>query len=408
MQRHPCVQRLGLRLGLGILLTLGLIGAACTRTEESDGGGEGGAETTETGPIKVGFFAPLTGPVAADGEAAKRGAELAVEVINGNGGVDGREIELIQYDDAFSPDEAANLTRRLVEQDDVVAVISGSYSTPTRAAAPIAEQAGVPFIASYAVDPTITEVGEHVWRIGALATVQGAVGAELVTEDLGAQRIAMLVIDNDFGAALASAFDQTAVAAGAEIVYQERYPLGESDFRALLDGLEQSDPDAIYAIGYYAEAASFVKQAQDAGIDAQIVGQEGYDSPSFLELAGDAAEGVIITTDLDRDSDRESVQQFLESFEAEYGTTADIVAASCYDAVQVLVQAIENAGGTTPDDILEGLAGIEGFDAAVTGPILSFTEGREVVRPIKAQQVQNGEFHSFANYDDPELITPPE
>jgi branched-chain amino acid transport system substrate-binding protein len=384
-------------------------GPATDATETTGGPsptGEAGGPQGEA--IKIGFFAPLTGPAAADGESAKRGAELAAKLQNEEGGVLGRPLELVVYDDAFSPDEAANVTRRLIEQDGVQAIVSGSYSFTTRAAAPIANQAGVPFMSAYAVHPSITQTGEFVWRVGAMADVQGSAGAKLVTDQIGAQRVGLLIIDNDFGASLADAFRQQATEFGAEIVYEQKYPLGESDFRPLIGQLQNANPDAVYAIGYFSEAASFVKQADQAGLEAQIVGQEGYDSPTFLELAGDAAEGVIITTDLDRDSERESVQQFLTRFEEEYGERADMVGASSFDAVRVLAAAMEAAGSAEPDGVLEGLRQLEDFEKAVTGPILRFTEGREVVRPISSQVVEDGEFHFYAEFDDPELITPPQ
>lgn len=386
-------------------------GAAATpdATDAETSPGTGADSQQPTGdPIRIGFFAPLTGPAAADGESARRAAELAVTIQNEEGGVLGRPLELVSYDDNFSPDEAANVTRRLIEQDDVVAIVSGSYSFTTRAAAPIADRAGVPFVSAYAVHPSITQTGENVWRIGAMAEVQGAVGARLVTEELGAQRVGLLIIDNDFGASLADAFRSGIEDAGGEVVYEQRYPLGESDFRPLIGDLIDAEPDAVYAIGYFSEAASFVKQAEEAGLEAQIVGQEGYDSPTFLKLAGDAAEGVIITTDLNRDSEEEAVQQFLQRFEEEYGDPADMVGASAFDAVRVLAAAMNASEGTDPDAILEGLRGIEEFERAVTGPIHRFTEGREVVRPISSQIVEGGEFHLYTEFTDEDLVTPPQ
>jgi branched-chain amino acid transport system substrate-binding protein len=357
-------------------------------------------------PIKIGFYAPITGPAAADGESAQRAADLAVEVINEEGGVLGRPIELVSYDDAFSPDEAANVVRRMIEQDNVDAIVSGSYSFTTRAGAPIAQEAGVPFMAAYAVHPSVTETGEYVWRIGALAPIQGLAGAQIVHDNLQAQNVAILVVDNDFGISLTEGFKAHAAELGMNIVYEEKYPLGESDFRPLLNGIRDANPDVIYATGYYAEAAALVAQMKEAGIDIQIVGQEGYDSPTFLELAGENANGVIFTTDLNRDSERPAVQEFLRRFEETYNHPADAVGASVYDAVRVIAAGIEAGGSTEPQAILDGLKSLKDFDLAVTGPIFEFTPGREVVRPIGAQLVRDNEFHFYAEIDDLSLVTP--
>ena len=202
------------------------------------------------------------------------------------------------------------------------------------------------------------------------------------------------------------AYDTYLEGKDVEIVFEDKYPLGETDFKAILQRIKDANPDVLFASAYYKEAANLVRQAKEIGLEAQIVGQEGYDSPKFLELAGDAAEGVIIVTDLNRDDEREIVQKFLAEYEKEYGLPADMVGASAFDAVQILAYAIEK-GGTSPDGITKAIRELKDFDKAITGPILRYTEGREAVRPVGAQIVKGGEFHFFAHFDDPELITPP-
>ena len=361
-----------------------------------------GVAQAQEGPIKIGFYAPLTGPAAEDGQSALNGAEVAVAAINEDGGVLGRPVELVVYDDAFSPDEAANVTRRLIEQDDVVAVVSGSYSFTTRAGAPIAQQAGVPFVAAYAVHPSITDVGHLVFRMGTLATIQGAAGAELVANRLGLMRAAVLIVDNDFGTSLSEAFVEQYERLGGEVVMQETYPLGESDFRPLISAIRRADPDVIYATGSFSEAALFVSQLREAGIDTQVIGQEGYDSPTFIELAGDAAEGVIITTELNRDSDREVVQRFLADYLEHAGQPADAVSATSHDAVLFVAEAIERAGTTEAEAVAAAMAGITDFEA-VSGPIFEFTETRDAVRPVAIQIVRDGEFHFYDEIDERDL-----
>ncbi len=353
-------------------------------------------------PIKVGFFAPLTGPAAADGASALDGAKVAVTTINASGGVLGRQIELVVYDDAFSPDEAANVTRRLIEQDNVVAVISGSYSFTTRAGAPIAQQSGVPFVAAYAVHPSITEVGNYVFRMGTLATIQGAAGAELVANRLGLKQAAVLIVDNDFGTSLASAFKDQFQELGGEVVLEEMYPLGEADFRPLISAIRRAKPDVIYAIGYFNEASSFVRQLRESGIETQVIGQEGYDSPTFIELAGDTAEGVIITTELNRDSEREVVKQFLADYLSLSGQFADAVSATSNDSVLLVAEAIRRAGSTDPEAMIDAMANITDFEA-VSGPIFKFTATRDAVRPVAIQIVQGGEFHFYDEIDERDL-----
>ncbi len=366
----------------------------------------GGCAQGKPKSYKIGIFSPTTGFAAADGTSALHGAELAVKYINDHGGVKGVPLELVHYDDAAKPDQAVNVAHKLIEQDKVIAAVSGSYSGATRAASPVFQEAGIPMISAYAIHPEITKTGDKIWRVGTLAVVEGRVGGALAVDKLGAKRIALLTIDNDFGVSLAESFKEYVTAKGAEIVFEEKYPLGEKEFRPILNRIKEANPDVVYASGYYNEAANIVRQAKEVGLNATIIGQEGYDSPKFLELAGDAAEGVIITTDLNRDSDREITKWFINTYKETYGIDADMVGASAFDAVMVLAYALEK-GGTKPDQIVKALGELKNFENAATGPFLRFTEGREVMRPVTAQIVKGGAFHFYAEFDDPALITPP-
>ena len=109
--------------------------------------------------IRIGFFAPLTGPVAADGASAKQSVELALKEVNAAGGIMGKKVELVVYDDRLNPQEAVAIANKLIEKDLVVGVVSGSYSGPTRVTAPIFAKAGVPMVAGYAVHPDVTKAG---------------------------------------------------------------------------------------------------------------------------------------------------------------------------------------------------------------------------------------------------------
>jgi branched-chain amino acid transport system substrate-binding protein len=365
-----------------------------------------GCRPKEPEVYKIGIFSPTTGFAAADGTSALHAAQLAVKFINEAGGVRGKKLELVHYDDAAKPDQAVSVAHKLIEQDKVIAGISGSYSGATRAAAGVFQEAGIPMISAYAVHPDITKTGDKIFRVGVLGTVEGQVGGALVVEKLGAKRIAILTIDNDFGRALTEGFKSYLEGKDVEIVFEDKYPLGETEFKAILQKIKEANPDALFASAYYKEAASLVRQAKEVGLKAQIVGQEGYDSPKFLELAGDAAEGVIIVTDLNRDDEREIVQKFLREYEKEYGLPADMVGASAFDAVQILAWAIEK-GGPTTEGIIKALKELKDFDKALTGPILRYTEGREAVRPVGSQIVKGGAFHFFAKFEDPALVTPP-
>jgi branched-chain amino acid transport system substrate-binding protein len=352
--------------------------------------------------IKVGFIAPLTGPAAADGFSALQSALLAVDYINAHGGINGVPLELVYYDDALSPDQAAALTRKLIEGDKVVAVVSGSYSSTSRAAAAVCQELKVPFVAAYAVHPSIVQVGEYAFRVGMAAQIQGRIGGYFAVRELGAKRIAFLIMNNDFGISLAQAFKDAATSLGATLVYEKRYPVGETEFRDYLTAIKAADPDLLYAPGYYNEAANITRQFRELGLRCWLMGDEGYDSPKYLELAGPAANGVFITTDLDRDSRRPITQFFLKAYEERTGIPADMVGASAFDAVMIVAHVLRQAG-TDPKAFIVYLAELKNFEDAATGPILMFQE-RTAVRPMQIQIVLNGKFRHFYEYGPEEPI----
>ena len=355
--------------------------------------------------IKIGFFAPITGPVAADGASSKQSVELAVKEINDRGGIAGKKIDLIVYDDRFDPKEAVSIAQKLIGLDKVVAVVSGSYSGPTRAVAPIYQEAKIPMVAAYAVHPDITKAGEYIFRQSFIGTVQGAGGGEVAAKLMRAKTASILTMDNDFGRTLAGAFKNQAEKRGVKILSIDTFPMGEKEFSPLLTKIKGLNPDVIYNTGYPSEGSLIVKQAKALGIKSKILATEGIDSTTqFFGIAGDAAEGVVITTNLNRDDKRPVVQNFIKNYKARYGPAPDMVGASSYDALRVLANAIQ-IGGTKPDAIREALAKTKDFDG-VTGIIKGYTKG-EVLKPVQVQIVRGGEFHYFGEITDPEIITPP-
>ena len=361
--------------------------------------------------IPIGFFAPITGPAAADGASAKHAVELGLKEVNDGGGINGRKVNLIIYDDRLNPQEAVAIANKLIEKDKVVGVVSGSYSGPTRVTAPIFQKAGMPMVAGYAVHPDVTwdpkekKPNDFCFRNGFLGEIEGAAAAEFAVKNLKAKKISLIFMDNDFGRAISSGFAERAEKLGAAVLTKQMYKFpGEKDFRPFLTRIKEGNPDVIFAAGYYNEAASIVRQAKELGIKSQILGEEGFDSPKFLEIAGPAAEGVIIATNLDRDDPRPLVQNFLKNYQKAYNEDADMVGASSYDAFMILVNAIRKAG-TDPKAIQKALLETKDYNG-LTGKISRFVQG-EVVKPVQIQVVKGGKFRRLGVVDNPEVITPP-
>ncbi len=377
-----------------LLFSLVLFAFGCSKPE------------TAQEPVKVGFYAPVTGPAAADGESVLNAAKLAVKKINEAGGIDGREVVLVDYDDGLDTKQAVSIAQKLTTKDGVVAVVSGSYSGTTRASAPIYQEAGIPMISAYAIHPDITKAGDFIFRQSFMGEVQGRAGAKVAVDMLGAKRISILHVDIDFGKTLSASFTEKATEMGAEIVSVDSFSMGEREFTPVLTKIKQLNPDLVYIPAYAGEGAQIIRQAKDLGIDIQFLGTEGIDSTmQFLKVAGEAADGVVITTNLNRDSDREEVRDFIESYNAEYGFKPDMVAASTYDAFTVLFHVMKEKG-TDPQTIKEGIRQIKDFPA-VTGIIKGYNELGEVEKTVQVQIVKDGEFHYYNEIADQEIIAAP-
>lgn len=354
--------------------------------------------------VKIGFNVPLTGFAAADGESARNGAELAIAQINEAGGINGDILELVIYDDQASPSEAVPIAQKLIERDNVVAGISGSYSGSTRAAASIFQESGVPYISAFAIHPDITRAGDYVFRTSFVGEVQGRAGAKLVGDTLGLTKAVIITLQNDFGQSLAAGFKEAADQFGVEIIAEYEYGIKDRQFGPIVSSIRADNPEVIYASGYFFTAGPLVSQLRAAGIDVPVIGQEGYDSQKFIDIAGDASEGTIITTSLNRDSDVAETLDFISSYEALYGVKPDMVAASGHTAIKVLSAAMEVAGTTDRAAIRDAIA--QTNLTASTGQI-SFNSLGEVQKSVQVQIVRDGAWHEHSVIDDAALLAPP-
>jgi branched-chain amino acid transport system substrate-binding protein len=353
--------------------------------------------------IKVGFNVPLTGFAAGDGQSALDGAKLAVAQANAAGGVAGQNIELVVYDDQASPKEAVPSATKMVEKDQVVAAVSGSYSGSTRAAASIFQRAQVPYVVAYAIHPDITLAGDYMFRVSAMGEVQGRGGAKLV-QNLGKKNVVLVTLKNDFGQALAAGFKEAAPKLGINIINEYEYGIKDRQFGSLVSTVKADKPDVIYASGYFFTAGPLVSQLRAAGITAPIIGQEGYDSEKFIEIAGDAAEGTLITTSLDRDSTSPSTKAFLADYKKATGAGADMVAAASYTATSVVIDGLKKTGGKGGEALKNAIAAGT-YDMPIGK--LAFNDLHEVKKDIQVQIIKDKAFRRHSIISDPVLLAPP-
>jgi len=233
--------------------------------------------------------------------------------------------------------------------------------------------------------------------------VQGRGGAKLVS-NLGKKKVTMITVKNDFGQALASGFKEAAPKFGLQVTGEYEYGMSDRQFGSLVSKVKADNPDIIYASGYFFNAGPLVSQLRAAGITAPIIGQEGYDSDKFIEIAGTAAEGTLVTTSLDRDSDVPATKAFLADYRKANNAGADMVAASSFTATNVLIEGLKKSGGKGGEALRAAMAG-----GTFVTPIgkLTFNELNEVAKDIQVQVVKDKAFRRHSVISDAVLLAPP-
>jgi branched-chain amino acid transport system substrate-binding protein len=350
-----------------------------------------GGEKRAANAIVVGHVASMTGDTATFGRSADQGMRMAIEEINVAGGVLGKPIELITEDDRSVTEEARTAAQKLLQRDQVVALLGEVASSRSLAAAPEAQRARVPMISPGSTNPKVTEVGDYVFRACFIDPFQGAVMARFAVDELHAKRVAILFdFKQDYSVGLADYFRETAQKLGAEIVADERYTSGDIEFRAQLTTIRAAKPDAIFVPGYYTELGLIAKQARELDIDVPLLGGDGWDSEKTIEIGGDAVEGYFFSTHYAADSDSPRVQAFVTEFTKRYGATPDAMAALGYDTARILADALGRAGATDGPALRNAIAATKAFDG-VTGKI-SMDEHRNARKDAVVLKIEGGKF----------------
>ena len=239
-------------------------------------------------PVKLGFFMSITGRDASFGEAALRGARLAVDDLNAAGGILGRPVELVVEDNRSLPGESATAAKKLITRNKVVALIGECASSRTLEAAPVAQSAGIPLVTPASTNPKVTAVGDCIFRVCFADPFQGAVLATYAWKNLGLRRAALLIDSTaPYSVGLADVFAKTFTALGGEIVASQKYSGGDKDFRAQLTAIRATRADAIFLPGYYVEAGLAAQQSRELGLHATLLGGDGFEAPQLLEIGQD-------------------------------------------------------------------------------------------------------------------------
>ena len=342
--------------------------------------------------VKIGLMAPLTGSWASEGQEMKQIVELLAEEVNANGGVQGKQVELIAEDDGGDPKTAALAAQKLSTQG-VVAVIGTYGSSVTEASQTIYDENQIIQIANGSTAVRLTEKGlQYFFRTSTRDDEQGRVAAQTV-EKKGWKKIAILHDNTTYSKGLAD--EAKALLEGkVEIVFYDALTPGERDYTAILTKLKAAGPDGVFFTGYYPEAGLLLKQKKEMGWDTPFLGGDATNNPDLLKVAGDTAEGYLfLSPPVPQDLPSEQAKAFLSAYAAKYNgaTPGSIWAVLSGDGFRVAVAAIEATGGTDSAKIAEYLHSGKEF-AGLTGT-LSFNEkGDRVGELYKVYSVTGGKF----------------
>lgn len=347
------------------------------------------------GTVKVGLDYELSGNVATYGQGLTAGIELAVEEINNNGGLLGKQVELVKADNKSDNAEAANVATKLITRDKVVAILGPATSGNTKGAVPVAMQHNVPLISASATADDITvdsngNVREFIFKTCFSDSFQGVIMANFASQDLRMKNAAIL-IDNtsDYSKGLATSFKDKFESLGGNIVTEQAYQAKEKDFRAVLTNIKSANPDVLYLPGYYEEVGLIVKQARELGLSVPILGGDGYDSPKLVELAGkEALDQVFFTNHYSSMDDSPEVVKFKEAFNKKYGKDPDAFNALGYDLAYFFADALERAGEADPVKIKDALAATKDFKG-ITGT-LTVDENHNPIKAITIIEMKDG------------------
>lgn len=380
---------------LAALMALAMLGAFSGCSNTGDGGSASGGSDSDT--IRIGGLAPLTGDAASYGVAVNNAIQMAVEDINANGGIDGKQIKYIYYDEKGDTTEATNAYNKLVQDDKVVAIIGDVTTKPTLAVAQTSQQDNIPIITATATAAEVTLTGPNIFRACFTDPFQGELMASYASEKLGATKVAVLSdMADDYSSGIAEAFVAKAEELGMQVVADEKYQDGDVDFKSQLTNIKGQNPDVLFLPVYYEDLRLISAQAKEVGVTAQLCGADGWDSVLTDNFDSSVLNGGVFCSQYSTESTDERVQNFISAYKEKYEMDPNMFAVLAYDATNMMAQAISDAGSTDSQAIIDAMAALE-YDG-LTGH-MTFDEDRNPKKSAVIVSIQDNAYKFVENYD---------
>ncbi|MBN2396087.1 MAG: ABC transporter substrate-binding protein [Candidatus Atribacteria bacterium] len=354
--------------------------------------------------IKIGANVSLTGASSMWGISELNALKMAAEQINQDGGVLGKKIVIIEYDNRANPPEAVIVNQRLIDRDHVAAIIGLAQSGTFIAARTVAEEGKTPQIGTTATNPmaTVAEDGKpfkYAFRVCFIDPFQGKIAANFAYNELKAKTASIVYdVGSDYSSWLADYFIENFTALGGKIVNEEAFRSGELDFRAILGKIKASPVDILYVPTMQKEAGLIAKQARDLGITAPFMGGDGVASPDLMTIGGEATEGFYFTNLADLADPL--LSEWLEDYRAIYNTDPVLPnPVMAVDALLLVVDAIKRAGTTDGETLASAIENTKNIQVLTTD---NFTIDPQTHNPLDKPAVINvvkdGKFEYVMSY----------
>ncbi len=358
-------------------------------------GGSGSTSGESSDVIKIGWIGSLTGDQAVWGTCESNTIKMLIEQVNADGGILGKQVEGIYYDTKGDAAEAVNAVKRLISQDNVVAILGPNASGQALAISSVLDQYKVSDIATVATNPKVTvnddgTVKKYNFRVCFIDPYQGAVAAGYAYDKLGLKNAAILYdVASDYSQGFTEFFEKTFTEKGGTIVAKEGFKEGDVDFRPQLSKIKEANPDVILMPYYYKEVALSANQARDLGIKATLIGGDGWPSDQLMTMAKDAIEGSYIVNHLDFNDPE--VKPLQDSYKAKYDLPMELNGYMAHDAFLLLKAAINDANSADPEKITESLTkvSVEGVTGTIKiSPETHNPDGKEAA----IVRIENGDY----------------
>ena len=363
----------------------------------------------QQGTVKIGFFGPITERFAGLGLDAKKGAELAVKQANEAGGIGGRKFELVVYDDRGNRTEAVAVARKLIEQDKVLAIVSGSLSLTSIAAAPIISEAKVPMVAAYSNAVGVVKGNDYVFRWASVADVQGWVMGHHAMQERNFKTFALLMQDEEYGRGIINGAEKAIEVLGGKVLYKKAFPPSEREFRAMMTEIKNLNVDAVFMSGFGPPLTAAGRQGYELGVFPKAQFYVGCDlnEIDWFKGIGEHGDGTIGTLEFITPTGHSFTKQFMAAYEEEF--KEDIItheAGLAYDAVRLVLDAVKR-GGADREGIRKALVETKSF-MNLSGVNIAYTELREPMLPIALGRWDKASrtIKLIKFVEDPQLIDP--